>query len=113
MARYSKKSTSVKKSGEEAMAIARGTQKPGQTKEQTRLIAQGIQKGIELYKKQQAAKKRELDRKIKKLAVTASPEPALLETAADIRPNRGNKLAWMLLFLSWLCFGIYFFLGRM
>jgi len=95
------------------MAIARGTQKPGQTKEQTRLIAQGIQKGIELYKKQQAAKKRELDRKIKKVAVTASSEPASVEVVADMDSSRGNKLAWVLLFLSWLCFGIYFFLGRM
>ncbi|HEB54843.1 MAG TPA: DUF2956 domain-containing protein [Gammaproteobacteria bacterium] len=113
MARYSKNSTSLKKSAEEAMAIARGTQKPGQTKDQTRLIAQGIQKGIELYKKQQAAKKRELDRKIKKVAVTASSESALVEMAADIDSSQGNKLAWILLFLSWLCFGIYFFLDRM
>lgn len=37
----------------EAMNIARATQKPGQTKEQTKLIAQGIEKGIALYKKQQ------------------------------------------------------------
>lgn len=35
---------------DEAMKIARGTQRPGQTKEQTRLIAQGIQKGIDQYK---------------------------------------------------------------
>lgn len=112
MARYSKKSTSLEKSGEEAMAIARGTQKPGQTKDQTRLIAQGIQKGIELYKKQQASKKRELDRKIKKVAITVSPEPASVEVAADMGPGQGNKLAWVLLFLSWLGFGIYFFLGH-
>ncbi|MCA2486923.1 MULTISPECIES: DUF2956 family protein, partial [Vibrio] len=30
----------------EAMKIAKATQKPGQTKEQTKLIAQGIEKGI-------------------------------------------------------------------
>ena len=35
---------------EETLKIARGTQKPGQTKEQTKLIAQDIQKGIEHYK---------------------------------------------------------------
>ena len=33
---------------DEAMRIARGIQRPGQTRAQTRLIAQGIQKGIEL-----------------------------------------------------------------
>ncbi|HEB87565.1 MAG TPA: DUF2956 domain-containing protein [Gammaproteobacteria bacterium] len=112
MARYSKKSMSLEKSGEEAMAIARGTQKPGQTKEQTRLIAQGIQKGIELYKKQQAEKKRDLDRKIRKAAVTVSHEPLPVEVAANMDPGQGTQLAWVLLLLSWLCFGIYFFLGR-
>jgi hypothetical protein len=39
---------------EKAMRIARGTQWP----EQTKLIAQGIQKGIEHYKKQQNIKAR-------------------------------------------------------
>lgn len=38
---------------QEAMKVAKATQKPGQTKEQTKLIAQGIEKGIALYKKQQ------------------------------------------------------------
>ena len=47
---------------DEAMKIARGTQRPGQTKEQTKLIAQGIQKGIEQYKKQMSGKARELDK---------------------------------------------------
>ena len=53
------------------MAIAKGTQKPGQTKEQTKLVAQGIQKGIELYKKQQKAKARELDKQLKKAKQTS------------------------------------------
>ena len=47
---------------EEALAVARSIQKPGQTREQTRLIAQGIAKGIEQYKRQQAAKSRERDK---------------------------------------------------
>lgn len=32
---------------EEAERVAKATQKPGQTKEQTRLIALGVQKGID------------------------------------------------------------------
>ena len=36
---------------DEALKISKGTQRPAQTKEQTKLIAQGIQKGIDLYKK--------------------------------------------------------------
>ncbi|HAJ92506.1 MAG TPA: DUF2956 domain-containing protein, partial [Gammaproteobacteria bacterium] len=47
MARYTKKHPPSEASQDEAMRIARGTQRPGQTKEQTKLIAQGIQKGIE------------------------------------------------------------------
>lgn len=47
---------------DEALAVARATQKPGQTKEQTRLIAQGIAKGIEQYKRQQSAKARDRDK---------------------------------------------------
>jgi len=50
----------------EALRIARSTQVPGQTKEQTRLIAKGIEKGIALYKQQQNAKAREQDKARKK-----------------------------------------------
>jgi len=50
----------------EALALARSVQKEGQTKEQTKLISQGIAKGIELYKRQQSAKSRERDKAIKK-----------------------------------------------
>lgn len=42
--------------------MAHRVQKSEQTKEQTKLIAQGIAKGIELYKKEQSAKSRERDR---------------------------------------------------
>jgi hypothetical protein len=62
MAKYSKKHLLSEKSKDDVMKIARGTQKPGQTKEQTKLIAQGIQKCIEIYKKKQSEKTRELDK---------------------------------------------------
>lgn len=51
---------------EEAQRMARSVQKPGLTKEQNKLIAQGIAKGIELYKKQQSAKARERDKSRKR-----------------------------------------------
>ena len=44
MAKYDKISPETQ---QEAMKVARANQKPGQTKEQTQLIAQGIQKGID------------------------------------------------------------------
>ena len=65
MSRYSKKNNVSEQTRDEALKIARGTQKPGQTKEQTKLIAQGIQKGIDHYKKQQKSRARELNKKLK------------------------------------------------
>ena len=53
MSKYSRKNRVSDETKEDALKIARATQRPGQTKEQTKLIAQGIQKGIDHYKKQQ------------------------------------------------------------
>jgi hypothetical protein len=107
MAKYSKKHSLSERSKDDAMKIARGTQKPGQTKEQTKLIAQGIKKGIEIYKKQQSEKARELDRKLNK----ASPSRASQETSAQqvVEPVvvKGYMLPWVLLVLSWICFLVY------
>jgi uncharacterized protein YjeT (DUF2065 family) len=61
---------------EEAMRMARRVQKPGQTKEQTKLIAQGIAKGIELYKQQQSAKARERDKARKRALKQGQPAAA-------------------------------------
>jgi len=99
------------KAEEEAIAIARGTQKPGQTKEQTKLIAQGIKKGIELYKKQQNTTARELDKKRKQAlkqlaqqvenAAPALPLPQLVE-------YKQHWLPWLLLVLTWVGVAVYF-----
>ena len=94
---------------EDALKIARGTQRPAQTKEQTRLIAQGIQKGIDLYKKQQKEKARELNRKLKK--VSSQKAQSLEPDDDDIQVSivyRQHWLPWLLLFLTWLGVGIYF-----
>lgn len=56
------------------MKIAKATQKPAQTKEQTKLIAQGIEKGIALYKKQQKEKAREADKQKKKNATNQAKQ---------------------------------------
>jgi hypothetical protein len=92
---------------DEAIRIARATQRPGQTKEQTKLIAQGIQKGIDIYKKQQKAKARELDRKLKSLA-RQQHEPK--ESSPPVQRKRFYQrtwLPWLLLVLSWLAVAIY------
>ena len=94
---------------EDALKIARGTQRPAQTKEQTKLIAQGIQKGIDLYKKQQKEKARDLNRKLKKISSQKgqSVEPDDHEIQ-EIIVYRQHWLPWLLLFLTWLGVGIYF-----
>ena len=106
MSTYSRKNKVSDKTKDDAMKIARGTQRPGQTKEQTRLIAQGIQKGIEQYKKKQSVKTRELDKKLKKAAVKVSnnvPADTVFEPVAV----KNNNLAWVLLIISWLGFAAY------
>ncbi|PSU32109.1 DUF2956 domain-containing protein [Photobacterium lutimaris] len=94
----------------EAMKIARSTQKPGQTKEQTKLIAQGIQHGIEQYKKQQKAKARERDKLRKKQtrdrtqAQDIEPVTAEHTVPQQEAANKQSWLPWLLLVASWLGF---------
>ena len=91
------------------MRIARGTQRPGQTKEQTRLIARGIQKGIEQYKQQQNAKARELDKKLRKARKeVASPEAGKIEVQEKV-VYRQHWLPWALLIVSWLMVAAWWF----
>jgi len=85
---------------EEAKALARAHQKPGQTKEQTRLIAQGIAKGIEQYKRQQSAKARERDKsrkRVEKLRQANDEPPRAFDPSAPdhettARSDRGPLL---------------------
>lgn len=95
---------------DEALAIAKKTQKPGQNKEQTRIIAQGIQKGIAEYKKSAKAKQRETDKaqkKLQKLKLSQNSQ----DQAVTIEPNKSkhSPLPWGLLMASWLIFALYFF----
>ncbi len=92
------------KSHEEALLIAKGTQKPGQSKEQTKLIAAGIEKGIAQYKKQHKAKLREQDKQRKKRDKSAAKqhnEPLVIEPEISAKPP---LLPWVLLGASWLGF---------
>jgi pyridoxine/pyridoxamine 5'-phosphate oxidase len=107
MAKRSEKHPLSEATQGEAMRIARGTQRPGQTKEQTKLIEQGIQKGIELYKKQQSAKARELDKKLKKARQQlAAPEVREFEVREKVVCKQ-HWLPWALLVVSWLAMAVY------
>jgi hypothetical protein len=102
MSRHSKKHQQSEVTHDEALRIARGRQRPGQTREQTKLIAQGIQEGIKQYRKQQSAKGRELDRKLKKVGQqVASPGVREIEVQEKV-VYRQHWLPWALLVLSWL-----------
>ncbi|MDE1463910.1 DUF2956 domain-containing protein [Spartinivicinus poritis] len=112
MAKYSAKNKTSQATQDEAMKIARGTQKPGQTKEQTRLIAQGIQKGIDQYKKQQKAKARELDKKLKKTTAKLHESANLAVEVKEVVVYKQHWLPWALLVLSWIGFGAYILVIR-
>ena len=89
----------------EALRLARANQVPGQTKEQTQLIAQGIQKGIAEYKRSQKARQREADRLRKKQRRASSAsqesEETELELAESTTPVKLHWLSWSLLLLTW------------
>lgn len=85
------------------MHMANATQRPGQTKQQTKLIAQGVQKGIEQYKKKQREKARELDKKLKKVAAQLEKQEQLTPSLPQVEPKcRSVLLPWVLLALTWL-----------
>lgn len=90
---------------EQALKLAKAIQRPGQTKEQTKLITQGIQKGINLYKKQQKAKARELDKKLKKVSLQIEGGVQQgNESESETKPQiiyRHSMVAWGLLVLTW------------
>jgi hypothetical protein len=100
----------------EAMNIAKATQKPGQTKEQTKLIAQGIEKGIALYKKQQKEKQRQADKekkkRIKEKQQTSGTQnisqPDISPTTTQTGSPSKLKLAfpWIVALIGWGLFAI-------
>lgn len=107
MAKY-KKQTVSEKSQQEAEAITKGTQKLGQTKEQSKLIAQGIAKGIELYKKQQKAKLREKNKQAKKELKEKANETEATAEASQQDHSPFNWLPWGLLVASWVGFAVFY-----
>ena len=94
---------------EEAMKAAKATQRPGQTKEQTKLIAQGIEKGINHYKRQQKEKSRQLNKK--RYKVEQQLNATGKQNEKDIQENivyKHSFLPWALLILSWMGAGAYY-----
>ena len=111
MSRYSKKQQQVSpETQEESLKMAKATQRPGQTKEQTKLIAQGIQKGIDLYKKQQKERARELNKKLKQVSGQLKRTDDAQEVQEQAVVYCQHWLPWVLLGVSWVSFIVYIFL---
>jgi len=103
----------------EALATAKSIKKPGQSKEQTKLIAAGIEKGIAAYKKQHKAKMRSQDKQRKKAQRNHEQHSIQAQQSIDNKNNDTQdthssqnsslniKLPWTLLILSWLGFIAY------
>ena len=108
------------KTQKEALSITKGIQKPGQTKEQTKLIAQGIEKGIALYKKQQNILNRQEDKKRKKQDKRKQTQQETQDfsepsTKTNMPPTASGfaLLPWSLLFISWIGFFVYLYAARL
>ena len=102
MSKYKQSQQASTETIDSAMTIAKGIQKPNQTKEQTKLIAQGIQKGIAEYKKQQKGKARELD-KLKKKIMHQQHNTTETEIPIDEETKcKTQWLPWTLLVFSWM-----------
>ncbi|MFT6206490.1 MAG: hypothetical protein ACJA0T_000387 [Colwellia sp.] len=83
-------------------------QEPKQTKEQTKLIAQGIEKGIAEYKKQQSKKSRMRDKAKKSLLREKNNQEKSTEACPQETPSkRALYLPWLLLVISWIGFIFY------
>jgi hypothetical protein len=92
----------------EALKIARGIQKPGQKKEQTKLIAQGVEKGITEFRKREKAKARERDKLRKKALNEPKSTQPQAEQTQDVQTKksalRSAWVPWLLLLASWAYF---------
>lgn len=94
----------------ESLRLARANQVPGQSKEQTQLIAQGIQKGIAEYKRAQKARqrlaekaKKQLRRQTNTLVTDETDDEPTEPLVAIPKPSRSliTWLPWTLLVLTW------------
>jgi len=104
MSRQTKREKPSPQTLAEAEAVAKSTQRPGQSKEQTKLIAQGIQKGIDQYKKQQKSRARELSKRLKN--VSKKPrDNGEIQIEREIAYKQ-HWLPWILLIVSWVIFAL-------
>lgn len=91
----------------EALKIANSIKIEGQTTAETKAIANGVQRGMELFLRQQSEKTRDLDKrtkKVKQLANQLSQQKSAEENEEIILPQKPPLLPWILLGISWMLF---------
>ncbi len=91
----------------EAAKIANSIKTEGQTPAETKVIANGIQRGMEMFLRQQSEKTRDLDKRTKKVRQLANQlTQQKAEDGAEESVVIHNKpvLPWMLLAASWVLF---------
>lgn len=95
----------------EAQKIANSIKIAGQNPAETKTIAAGIQRGMEIFLRQQSEKTRELDKRVKKVKqlsnqLTQQKTADEKEEIADTTTQ--SRLPWVLLGLSW---GLFLVVG--
>lgn len=88
----------------EALKIANTLKTEGQTPIETKAIANGIQRGMEMFLRQQSEKTRELDKRVKKvkqLSNQLTQQKPGDEKEETTDTSTQSRLPWVLLALSW------------
>lgn len=90
----------------DALKIARSIKIAGQTPAETKAIANGIQRGMELFLRQQSEKARDLDKRVKKVKKLEHEltQPKAEDLGEISTMQHSARLPWMLLIVSWLFF---------
>lgn len=91
----------------DALKIANMIHVEGQTKAETKLIANGIQRGMEMFLRQQSERARELDKRAKKIKQMGQVvQQVATDDGVEYAPHNSStaKLPWFLLGISWIVF---------
>lgn len=90
----------------EAVKIANSIKVEGQDKATTKAIASGIQRGIEMFMRQQSEKARDLDKRVKKVKQLAATVAKSADATEEVTVvvHKTSPLPWILLAASWVLF---------
>lgn len=101
----------------EAAKIANSIKVEGQSKAESAAIAQGIQRGMEQFLRQQSERTRDLDKRVKKVkqmanSVAGLPSSSATSPSVSSNATASSRLPWLLLTLSWILFVVAAYMSR-